>query len=88
MVSLRQGTTKYNKLKDEIVSAICNKKRKALCCPKIINPINDSPTYLPVEGECGINPYKSPAKVGRSEAVKIAYLYNGNHSIGPNNICS
>ena len=65
-----RGTREYSKLRDEIVSAICNKKRKALCCPIYtskaepkIPTINDSPSYLPIEGECGINPHNPPSSV-------------------------
>ena len=67
---MRRGTTEYSKLRDEIVSAICNKNRKALCCPIYaskeepkIPTINDSPSYLPIEGECGINPHNPPSSV-------------------------
>jgi len=60
---MRRGTTEYEDLRNEIVSQICNKASKALCCPKVINPINDSPTYLPVLGECGTNPHKTPQRV-------------------------
>eukprot|EP00091_Calanus_sinicus_P024228 TRINITY_DN8576_c0_g1_i1.p1 TRINITY_DN8576_c0_g1~~TRINITY_DN8576_c0_g1_i1.p1 ORF type:complete len:190 (+),score=31.62 TRINITY_DN8576_c0_g1_i1:221-790(+) len=52
--------------------SVCNKKKKELCCRNIETSqkfiprnaihksvsINDSPTYLPVDGECGINPDK------------------------------
>jgi hypothetical protein len=76
---LSRRTMDYKNLLEEIVSAICNKKEKALCCPKVEKkqtvkikqtrttlkkaPINTSPTYLPVEGDCGSNPHKTPAKV-------------------------
>ena len=70
---LQQGSQQYKSLRNELVSAICNKKRKGLCCPQLIATsyqlpikpliINDSPTYLPVTGECGLNPEKSPSKV-------------------------
>ena len=32
---LQKWTMDYKNLKEEIISAICNKKKKALCCPKV-----------------------------------------------------
>ena len=57
-------------LKQEIVSAICNKKKKALCCPKVVKMLTVKfkqkrttmkkvPTYLPIAGDCGSNPHKT-----------------------------
>ena len=65
---LRPRSQQYKDLKNEIVSAICNKERKAVCCPIIkiterIHSINNSPSYIPAEGECGLNPHKVPSKV-------------------------
>jgi hypothetical protein len=76
---LSRWTMDYKNLKKEIISAICNKKKKALCCPKVEKrqtviikqtrttikkvPIKTSPTYLPLAGDCGTNPQKTPAKV-------------------------
>ena len=53
-------------------SAICNKDKKALCCPSII--INDSPIYLPATGECGFNPNKPPANVSFTESQNVSLM--------------
>ena len=63
------GSPSWRKLLNEIKRAICNKAKKAVCCPRdntrITNTRNilDSPTYLPGMGECGRNPHKPPGKV-------------------------
>jgi len=63
------GSPSWRKLLNEIKRAICNKAKKAVCCPRdntrITNTrnINDSPTYLPGMGECGRNPHKPPGKI-------------------------
>ena len=87
---LQKGSRARSRLIQEFKSAICNKERKALCCPKIsssipnrseksinVRPqksnrnINDSPTYLPVAGECGLNPQKPPSSVSIIDLTKI-----------------
>ena len=64
LTNLARGTAK-DKLVTNMRSSICNKKEKALCCQKEEKgqAVNDSPTYLPVNGECGINPDKGLPKV-------------------------
>eukprot|EP00092_Neocalanus_flemingeri_P037572 GFUD01040907.1.p1 GENE.GFUD01040907.1~~GFUD01040907.1.p1 ORF type:complete len:476 (+),score=104.91 GFUD01040907.1:85-1512(+) len=58
---LPSQSQEWRNLRNEIRNAICNKERKAVCCPKTTEPepIDDSPTYLPGAGECGLNPFKS-----------------------------
>ena len=87
---LQKGSRARSRLIQEFKSAICNKEKKALCCPKIsssipnrseksinVRPqksnrnINDSPTYLPVAGECGLNPQKPPSSVSIIDLTKI-----------------
>ena len=60
---LDKGSPGRNRLTKEIRPHVCNKKEKKLCCP--INSFNsfigtrttvDSPAFIPIDGECGINP--------------------------------
>ena len=64
------GSPLWRNLLNEIKGAICNKAKKTVCCPQDntrgrtnSRNIKDSPSYLPVMGECGSNPNKPPGKV-------------------------